>query len=446
MNKQAEKTSSNGEKARTQIVTCTELTSLHQDSCWSWVVCFAGVVSNVIICGFTYSFGILFPALLDEFKQGKAKTAWVGSIAMVGVGLYGPFIGILYHRFGARIVTFCGSIICVVSLIATSKASNLYVMYVTYGALFSFGSGCIFLVTYIVVPKYFMKWRSLSLGLIAMGPGGGLFIMSPIVHALFEKYGWRGTFLSMAGIVSITCILVFVYRPIVLDSELNINRKQDKKFWDISILKHKVFVLCTLAGAVLYSAHYTPAVHMVRYLEEKGFAEVKASRLYIYCGLASLLVRPLVGRLNDVSWINMMYIYSVAAAVEGVVTIMLPLATTNVHFVLYFVVYGLSDGTLGCGLSIAVLNSVPDTLKPLGFGIFNSVTCVTSACGPALGGLVADITGSYVPVFHMVGAIVMVGAAMLFAVSCVKKPDTLGTKEDVTAWELLVVVEKCSVV
>ena len=121
-------------------------------------------------------------------------------------------------------------------------------------------------------------------------------------------------------------------------------------------------------------------------MEEKGFAEVKASRLYIYCGLASLLVRPLVGRLNDVSWINMMYIYSVAAAVEGVVTIMLPLATTNVHFVLYFVVYGLSDGTLGCGLSIAVLNSVPDTLKPLGFGIFNSVTCVTSACGPALGG------------------------------------------------------------
>ena len=63
-----------------------------------------------------------------------------------------------------------------------------------------------------------------------------------------------------------------------------------------------------------------------------------------------------------------------------------------------------------------------------------------------LKGLVADITGSYVPVFHMVGAIVMVGAAMLFAISRVKKPDTLSTKEDVTAWELLVVVEKCSVV
>ena len=185
---------------------------------------------------------------------------------MVGMGLYGPLIGRLYHRFGARIVTFFGSIICVASLIATSEASNLYIMYVTYGALFSFGTAGIFLVTFLEVPKYFMKWRSLSLGLIAMGPGGGLFIMSPIVHALLEKYGWRGTFLSMAGIVSITCILAFIYRPIVSDSDReqqNVNRKQGKKFWDISILKHKVFLLCTMSGAVFYLSHYIPPMHMV---------------------------------------------------------------------------------------------------------------------------------------------------------------------------------------
>ena len=185
----------------------------------------------------------------------------------MGMGLYGPLIGRLYQRFGARIVTFLGSIVCVVSLIVTSKASDLYVMYLTYGALFSFGSSCIFLVTYIAVPRYFTKWRSLSLGLIAMGPGGGLFVMSPIVQALFEKFGWRGTFLAMAGIDSITCILAFAYKPVTQDSEsteeLNIDQQQDKKFWDISILKHKVYVSCTTAGIVYYLAHYIPPVHMV---------------------------------------------------------------------------------------------------------------------------------------------------------------------------------------
>ena len=116
-------------------------------------------------------------------------TAWVGSIAMMGIGIYGPVIGRLYHRFGARIVSFFGLIICAVSLVITSWISNLYVMYFTYGALFGFGSCGVFLVTFIAMPRYFVKWRSLSLGLIAMGPGGGLFIMSPIVQALFESFG-----------------------------------------------------------------------------------------------------------------------------------------------------------------------------------------------------------------------------------------------------------------
>lgn len=61
-------------KKTTQVVRCAERSSPQKDSCWSWLVCFAGVVSNVAICGFTYSYGILFPALLDEFQQGKAKT------------------------------------------------------------------------------------------------------------------------------------------------------------------------------------------------------------------------------------------------------------------------------------------------------------------------------------------------------------------------------------
>lgn len=122
-------------------------------------------------------------------------------------------------------------------------------------------------------------------------------------------------------------------------------------------------------------------------MEEKGSTEVTASRLYIYSGVASLLIRPVIGRLNDVLWINMLYIYSIAASLEGVSTLLFPMATTNMHFIIYFVVYGLADGTLGCGFAIAVLNSLPERLKPLGFGLYNCLSCISSACGPGLGGI-----------------------------------------------------------
>lgn len=48
--------------------------SCDPDSCWSWLVCGVCAFCNIVICGLTYSYGILFPSLLDEFKQGKAKT------------------------------------------------------------------------------------------------------------------------------------------------------------------------------------------------------------------------------------------------------------------------------------------------------------------------------------------------------------------------------------
>ena len=60
--------------------------------------------------------------------------------------------------------------------------------------------------------------------------------------------------------------------------------------------------------------------------------------------------------------------------------------------------------------------------------------------------MVADISGSYVPVFHMVGTIMLVGAALLLAVSCIKNPDKLRTEQETDLWEMLLVVEKCSVV
>ena len=75
MNKAAEvRKATDGEKRTKQTVICIERVSPHQDSCWSWMVCLVAVLSNVVICGFAFSFGILFPALLDEFQQGKAKT------------------------------------------------------------------------------------------------------------------------------------------------------------------------------------------------------------------------------------------------------------------------------------------------------------------------------------------------------------------------------------
>ena len=44
------------------------------DSYWSWIVCAVGAISNVVALGSAYCFGMIFPHLLEEFKQGKSNT------------------------------------------------------------------------------------------------------------------------------------------------------------------------------------------------------------------------------------------------------------------------------------------------------------------------------------------------------------------------------------
>ena len=44
------------------------------DSGWAWLVAVCGCLCNVFTLGCSYSFGVIYPSLLDEFKRGKAQT------------------------------------------------------------------------------------------------------------------------------------------------------------------------------------------------------------------------------------------------------------------------------------------------------------------------------------------------------------------------------------
>lgn len=165
---------------------------------------------------------------------------WVGFIVMMGIGIYGLLIVRFYCCFGVWVILFVGIIICVVSLVVIFKVINFYLMYLIYGLLFGFGFGGIYLVIYIVVLRYFKKWCFFSLGFIVMGFGGGMFIMSLVVYELFVRFGWRGIFLVMVGIVFVICILVFVYKLIELDFDMkeeNSDLVKGDKFWDVKIFE-----------------------------------------------------------------------------------------------------------------------------------------------------------------------------------------------------------------
>lgn len=194
-------------------------------------------------------------------------SALAGSLALIGQGLYSPLVEKVYNRVGPRATTIIGVIICSGALVATSQGTNMYFILVTYGAIFGLGSCFVFFPTYLIIPSYFVKRRSFALGLLSMGPGGGLFVLSAIVEALLRVLDWRGTFMVLAGIVAVIVPLVCTIRRIPNLEENQESNEVERKGTCcerlLSPFRNKRFDVIMLSMNLYYAVHYIPLVHMV---------------------------------------------------------------------------------------------------------------------------------------------------------------------------------------
>lgn len=186
---------------------------------------------------------------------------------MVGVALYSVLVAKVYTRLGPIKTGTIGTIVCVGSLLVTSQGTSIFFIMFSYGIVFGIASCFVFLPLYLTVPRYFDIRRSLAMGLVAIGPGGGLFVMSPITQALLDALGWRGTFMAVAGIVGVICPLLCVFQRMPGDqSQYNKPEERRGRLCDFSVFRSKEFVIYTVATCVMYTGHYITSVHMVSLL------------------------------------------------------------------------------------------------------------------------------------------------------------------------------------
>ena len=198
-------------------------------------------------------------------------SAWVGSLAIAATGLFGPVAGRLTDCFGARVVVICGSLMSAAGLMLTSLVPNLYLMLLTYGGMSGFGSSLIYISIFEIVPRYFIKHRSLATGLITMSTGASLVVMSPVCQALVDLFGWRGAFRGMGCFVSIIFFIAWTLDPNVANEEAEVaveetqpfKSRQTCRILDFSMWGNVAFVVLCVTSFFVFIGHTIPTVHFV---------------------------------------------------------------------------------------------------------------------------------------------------------------------------------------
>ena len=104
--------------------------------------------------------------------------------------------------------------------------------------------------------------------------------MGLVIQTLLNNTSWRMTFMSMGGIVFLTCILSCSFDPNVCTEEKSnphqktqarrLDRLENKcASLDFSYLRNKEYLVYLVASSVAFSGNAIPIVHLVGYVSNR---------------------------------------------------------------------------------------------------------------------------------------------------------------------------------
>lgn len=193
--------------------------------------------------------------------------AWVGSLNLACGYFLNPLSVRFADRFGFRFTAMLGSVSGVIGLCLASFSPQLWMMYPTYGLLMGFGHRTIYSTSVLAVLQYFVKWRSVAVGLVASAVAVAMFAGTQIIQALLSAFGWRWAIRGVAGLYFICGLCSIVYLPIKETKE-NDEQNMDtakKKDNEPHVLRNRKFLVFCASTTIVVLGYYIPSVHIVSF-------------------------------------------------------------------------------------------------------------------------------------------------------------------------------------
>jgi MFS family permease len=404
----------------------------------------AGVMLVIFTVGgiFNNSFGVLLPAIINEYGWSRAVTAGALSIGIMSFGLPSPLYGILVARFGPRFTLILGNLLAALGIAGVClvrEVWHLYLLYILIGLGGGFG-GYISCTT--VANNWFVKKRSLALGIFVAAAGLGGFVFPPLATALIEAMGWRLAWLLLGGVIMVFGVLiggVILVRnkpedmgqtpdgmPADVFTELEIAEsrvatEENPAGWRIGqVLKGPtVWLIGGFSGANTFSMGMM-TTHQVAYLQDMGFSPMTAATTLSFMAIFSIIGSLVFGALA--MRFNIRYLASVFFAVQMIGLIVLLTSRELGLIYVYAAFQGMSNSAVMAAMPTFVGAYYPRNRYSQVMGIVLLFQVCANAIGATTAGLIYDTALTYAPAF--ITAIFIALAGLTFAFSA-RKPKLL---------------------
>jgi len=348
-----------------------------------------------------YGIAVALPQVQAEFGVDRAAASLPYTLAMIGFGLGGIFMGRLSDRFGVIAPVLIGAVGLGLGFIAAGLAPNLLVFALANGLLIGLlGSSGTFVPLVADISLWFNRHRGIAVAISISGNYLAGTAWPPVLQYFFGTVGWRATYIGV-GIFSFAAILLLALllrkRPPLPESAPACVHARPAQERPLGLKPKALMVLLSFAGVGCCIAMAMPQVQIVAYSIDLGYGAASGAKM-----LSLMLGFGIVSRLAS-GWI--------ADRIGGLRTLLLGSALQALALALFLPFDGLGSlyivsalfGLFQGGLIPAYPIIVREYFAPGEAGWRLGVVLMATLFGMALGGWMSgaifDLTGSYSAAF-----------------------------------------------
>jgi MFS family permease len=367
------------------------------------VVVWATFVCLALIFGVSYSFAAFFESFAVEFSAQRADVSWIFGLSGFVYFVMGAGGGMLADRFGPRIVCSAGMALIALGLLATSWATSLFAVYLSYGLLVGLGIALVYTPSIASVQPWFTTRRGLAGGIASSGVGAGTLLVPVLVAMAIGPMPWREAMQVLALGVLVLGLLAaaLLRRAPAAPSSGSGGSASGLSLRET--LRSPTFRWLYLATVLASPVMFIPFAHVSASARDLGLGEAFAVGLVGLIGVGSLVGRFAIGlladRLGRAQTLVLMqlsmgasYVLWGAAGGQGLLVV----------FALWF---GLSYGSIVSLLPAICMDYFGGKSVASVVGTLYSGAAFGNLLGPVLAGAVFDHSGHYLGVMAVCGVL-----------------------------------------
>ncbi len=383
----------------------------------AWIVTFSAMGINLIL-GLLYSWSVIKAALVAEgWTNTEASLPYTVCVALLAFMTVAG--GKLQDKFGPRIVALIGGILFGVGIFLSAFVHTPWMMVLTFGVIAGLGMGFAYSSATPAAIKWFEpRKKGLIAGIVVAGIGISSIYMAPLTTFLLKGNSVQGTFMIL-GVIALIALSIFgaiIHNPpadyIPKAKEGRPVVKQSADFSWKEMMGKKPFYLLWATYFLSATAGLMLIGHIV------SIARVQAQDP----ALNAFWMVMIFAAFNTLGRVVGGFLSDKMGRTTGLLIVFLIQAVNMFVFALYttfpMLVVGFSIAGLAYGALFSLFPAVTADffgVKNLGvnYGIIFTSWGIAGIVGPILGGMVADLTGTYNWSYIVAGIMLLLGALLV---------------------------------